>query len=76
MEKRLTIAVPHLLFLRLHKVKQNLNILAICQEALDMAISMQELQITTPNADKLIESLKIEKKRCLTKLNMKGSNSV
>lgn len=72
MAKRLTIAVPETMFLRLQQVKQNLNISAICQEALDMAISMQELQLTTPNADQFIERLRIEKKGMLDQAKNEG----
>ncbi|MGK7931594.1 MAG: hypothetical protein AB4041_09195 [Microcystaceae cyanobacterium] len=72
MAKRLTIAVPEPLFLRLQKVKKNLNISAICQEALDMAISSQELHLATPTADQLIERLKIEKKAMLNQAKNEG----
>jgi hypothetical protein len=72
MAKRLTIAVPETLFLRLQKVKKNLNISAICQEALDMAVSTQELKIATPNADQLIERLRIEKQAMLNQAKDEG----
>jgi hypothetical protein len=70
--KRLTIAIPESLFVRLQKVKQHLNISAICQEALDMAIALQELQLNDRDRQHLIERLRLEKKAMLTQAKHEG----
>jgi hypothetical protein len=70
--QRLTIAVPEALYERLQKVKQELNISGICQEALNMAITLTELKIDSFDREKLIERLKLERKALLSQVKEKG----
>jgi len=70
--QRVTIAVPESLFARLQPVKHHFNISAICQEALDMAITYEELKVQVTEQDNLVERLQTEKKVLLNKVRQEG----
>lgn len=72
MSQRVTIAVPESLFARLKPVKQHFNISAVCQEALEMAITIEELKIQVAEEDNLVERLQSEKKVLLNKVRQEG----
>ncbi len=72
MSQRVTIAVPESLFARLQPVKHHFNISAICQEALEMAITYEELKVQVVEDDKLVERLQTEKKVLLNKVRQEG----
>jgi histidinol-phosphate/aromatic aminotransferase/cobyric acid decarboxylase-like protein len=55
LSKRITIAVPESLFDRLQSVKHHFNISAICQEALDMAVTYEELKQQSTLDECLVE---------------------
>jgi len=70
--RRITIAVPDELFERLQAVKHNFNISSICQEALEMAITHEELKQQTQGQDNLVERLRVEKNVLLNKVRQEG----
>mgnify|MGYP000441468804 CR=1 FL=1 len=71
--RRVTIAVPEALFNRLQPVKHNFNISSICQEALEMAITYEELkQQQVEGQDNLVERLRTEKNVLLKKVRQEG----
>jgi hypothetical protein len=70
--QRVTIAVPDALFERLQPVKQQFNISAICQEALEMVITQEELKLQVAQQDNLVERLQTEKKVLLNKVRQEG----
>jgi hypothetical protein len=72
MGQRVTIAVPDALFERLQPVKQNFNISAVCQEALEMAVLTQELKHQTAADLTLVERLRAEKAILLQKIQQDG----
>jgi hypothetical protein len=72
--RRLTIAVPESLYERLQKVKHSLNISAVCQEALEMAINLTELKTDSFDREKLIERLRLERKAVRVQIKEKGFN--
>ncbi|MFB2970457.1 hypothetical protein ACE1CD_15910 [Aerosakkonema sp. BLCC-F183] len=72
MSQRVTIAVPESLFARLQPVKHQFNISAICQEALEMAITYEELKVQVTEQDNLVERLQTEKKVLLNKVRQEG----
>jgi uncharacterized coiled-coil protein SlyX len=70
--QRVTIAVPESLFARLQPVKQRFNISALCQEALEMAITIEELKTQVAEDENLVERLQTEKKVLLNKVRQEG----
>ncbi|AFZ44635.1 hypothetical protein PCC7418_2488 [Halothece sp. PCC 7418] len=72
MSHRVTIAVPDALFERLQAVKHNFNISSICQEALEMAITHQELKQQAQEQDNLVERLQAEKNVLLHTVRQEG----
>jgi len=70
--RRVTIAVPESLFDRLQSVKQQLNISAVCQEALNMAVYHEELKQQSARQEGLVERLRTEKKVLLNKIHQEG----
>ncbi|MDC0833236.1 hypothetical protein POG22_09485 [Geitlerinema sp. CS-897] len=72
MSRRVTIAMPDALFERLQPVKQHLNISAVCQEALEMAILHQELKVQATESENLVERLQAEKSILLRKVQQEG----
>lgn len=72
MSTRVTIAVPESLFERLQPVKHQINISAVCQEALDMAITNEELKLQSTEQNGLVERLRAEKKVLLNKIYQEG----
>jgi len=72
MGQRVTIAVPDALFERLQPVKQQFNISAICQEALEMAVLMEELKLQATADQNLVERLRAEKSILLHKIQQEG----
>ena len=72
MSHRITIAVPDALFERLQAVKHNFNISSICQEALEMAITHEELKQQAQGQDNLVERLRAEKNVLLNKVRQEG----
>jgi hypothetical protein len=64
MAKRLNISIPDPLFERIDRIKGNsrMNISAICQDALDRAVELEELkEMDIPESTKLIMRLQKEK---------------
>lgn len=72
MSQRVTIAVPDALFERLQPVKRHFNISAICQEALEMAITCEELKIQATENDSLVERLRAEKNVLMHQVRQEG----
>lgn len=72
MSQRVTIAVPDELFERLQPVKQHFNISAVCQEALEMAITCEELKVQVSEQDDLVERLRAEKQVLLNTVRQEG----
>lgn len=72
MSQRVTIAVPDALFERLQPVKHHFNISAICQEALEMVVTCEELKVQATEQDNLVERLQAEKKVLLNKVRQEG----
>jgi hypothetical protein len=70
--QRVTIAVPESLFTRLQPVKQGFNISAVCQEALEMAITIEELKTQVAEDENLVQRLQTEKKVLLNKVRQEG----
>jgi hypothetical protein len=70
--QRVTVAVPDALFERLQPVKHHFNISAICQEALEMVITREELKQQVIEQDNLVERLQTEKKVLLNKVRQEG----
>ncbi len=70
--RRLTIAVPESLYERLQAVKHQLNISSICQEALDMAITLRETALTVSTQEQLVQRLRLEKQNLLNQAQQKG----
>jgi hypothetical protein len=70
--QRVTVAVPDALFERLQPVKHHFNISAICQEALEMVITREELKLQVAQQDNLVERLQTEKKVLLNKVRQEG----
>jgi hypothetical protein len=70
--QRVTIAVPESLFARLQPVKHHFNISAICQEALEMAVTFEELKTQAAEQDNLVERLQAEKKVLLNTVRQEG----
>ena len=62
MAERINITIPNTLSERLQVVKGQLNVSRICQEAIEKAVSAQEINIEDiPARDKLIKRLRMEK---------------
>ncbi len=72
MSQRVTIAVPDELFERLQPVKNRFNISAICQEALDMIVTREELKAQVTGENNLVERLQAEKKVLLNTVRQEG----
>ena len=72
MSQRVTISVPDTLLERLQPVKRRFNISAICQEALEMAITYEELKTQAREQDNLVERLRAEKSVLLNKVRQEG----
>ena len=72
MSQRVTISVPNTLLERLQPLKGRFNISAICQEALEMAITYEELKVQASEQDNLIERLRVEKSVLLNKVRQEG----
>ncbi len=70
--RRLTIAVPESLYDRLQKVKEEINISGVCQEALERAVTLKEFTLNCSDRETLIERLKLERKAVLTQIKEKG----
>lgn len=71
MSQRVTVAVPDELFERLQPVKHHFNISAICQEALEMVVTREELKLQATEGN-LVERLQLEKKILLNKVRQEG----
>ncbi len=72
MSQRVTVAVPDALFERLQPVKHHFNISAVCQEALDMAITREELKVQVAQQDNFVDRLQAEKKVLLNTVRQEG----
>ncbi len=72
MSQRVTVAVPDALFERLQPVKHHFNISAVCQEALEMAITQEELKLQVAQSDNLVDRLQTEKQILLNKVRQEG----
>lgn len=61
MSQRINIAVPGDLHSRLEAVKENLNVSGICQEAIESAVSLEEIKVSAMSKrEAAIARLKIE----------------
>lgn len=69
---RVTIAVPESLFARLQPIKDQLNISAICQDALETVVTNEELKRQAAQQDGLVERLRNEKKILLNQIRQEG----
>ncbi|MEB3230365.1 MAG: hypothetical protein VKJ64_05095 [Leptolyngbyaceae bacterium] len=72
MSKRMTIAVPEALHERLQPFKNQLNISALCQEALDMAIRQEEIKQQAATDECLIARLQAEKQILINHIHQEG----
>lgn len=72
MSHRVTIAVPESLFARLQPIKNQLNISAICQEALEIVVTNEELKHQAAQQEGLVERLRNEKKVLLNQIRQEG----
>lgn len=72
MSQRVTVAVPDVLFERLQPVKHRFNISAICQEALEMVVTREELKLQVAEQDNLVERLQLERKVLLNQVRQAG----
>jgi hypothetical protein len=70
--ERITITLPDLLFQRLQPVKNSMNISGLCQQAIEQAVTIEELKGESKNMDKLIEKLKLEKEQDNMSLKSQG----
>ncbi|BAS57203.1 hypothetical protein NIES2135_34450 [Leptolyngbya boryana NIES-2135] len=62
MSERLTITVSDRLYQRLQAVKSNINVSQVCQQAIETAVTIEEIKLKeAPIMDKLVERLRIEK---------------
>lgn len=63
MAERITITMPDSLHERLQAVKEKLNVSAVCQKAIELAIQIEEIKMKdVPVKEKVIERLRAEKK--------------
>jgi hypothetical protein len=72
LSKRVTIALPESLYDRLQPVKQHLNISSICQEALTMAVTHEEIKKQFASDANLVDRLRTEKQILLKKVQQEG----
>jgi predicted transcriptional regulator len=64
MTERITITIPDSLHTRLQAVKENMNISAVCQQAIEYAVSMEELKMKNlAGKEKVIERLRLERQK-------------
>lgn len=64
MTERITITIPDSLHTRLQTVKENLNVSALCQQAIEYAISMEEIKMTAlTKKEKVIQRLRLERQK-------------
>lgn len=64
MTERITITIPNDLHKRLQAVKDSLNVSGICQEAINLAVRIEEIKNEEPpNMDTLIKRLRLEKEK-------------
>lgn len=60
--ERITITLPDQLYERLQAVKGKLNVSGLCQQAIELAVTIEEIKIKDiPVKDKVIERLRLEK---------------
>lgn len=72
MSQRVTVAVPDALFERLQPIKHQFNISAICQEALEKVVTLEELKLQAAASENLVERLQAEKKVLLNQVRQEG----
>lgn len=66
MAERINITIPNTLNERLQVVKGRLNVSKICQEAIEKAVSVEEVNAEdTPARDKLIKRLRMEREEAI-----------
>lgn len=64
MTERITITIPDDLYKRLQQVKNSLNVSRVCQQAIELIVSIEEIKIKeVPEMEKLIERLRLEKQQ-------------
>jgi hypothetical protein len=63
--ERITITIPDDLHKRLQVVKENLNVSALCQKAIEQAVRLEEIKKMTdiPARERVIERLRIERQK-------------
>jgi predicted transcriptional regulator len=60
--ERITVTIPNELHQRLQAVKEKLNVSRLCQEAIERAITIEEIKMKEiPVKEKVIERLRLEK---------------
>ena len=63
--ERITVTLPKPLYQRLQLVKENFNVSALCQEAIEYAVSIEENRMneTLSKKEKVIERLRLEQQK-------------
>ncbi|MBD2296099.1 hypothetical protein H6G06_22115 [Anabaena sphaerica FACHB-251] len=74
MAQRITITLPDNLHERLQTFKENLNVSGICQQAIDLAVQIEEIKVKTdiPAIEKAIARLRKEKQEISAKWKETG----
>lgn len=72
MTQRITVTIADELYERLQKVKAGLNVSGLCQEAIGLAVRIEELKIEGQSMEALIERLRLEKKEDSQKWRIEG----
>ena len=64
MVQRITITIPNSLHTRLQGVKENLNVSAVCQKAIEYAVQLEETKMAAlSKKEKVIERLRVERQK-------------
>lgn len=62
--ERITVTLPRTLYQRLQVVKESLNVSAICQEAIERAVNLEEIKMKALSTkEKAIERLRLERQK-------------
>jgi DNA mismatch repair ATPase MutS len=73
MARQIAVTMPDPLYERLQAVKKRLNVSGLCQEAIEQAVSIEEIRLREiPDMEKLIERLRIEAKQESKKWHTQG----
>ena len=75
MKERITVTISDSLYKRLQQVKNSLNVSGVCQQAIEIAVSIEEIKRKDiPNMEKLIERLQLEKQQDVESWKQTGVN--